>query len=99
LLWRLLARFNTGRSFSWKAIDTWGAPVCVRIGRTSRFTKSDFTCDRRIAAAFAFGTLGAQALFAGHHPANLASRHVLTKLGFQFSHEGFYRPTGLKHLS
>jgi RimJ/RimL family protein N-acetyltransferase len=53
----------------------------------------------RAAAAFAFETLGAMALFAGHHPANGASRHVLTKLGFRFTHEEFYRPTGLMHPS
>jgi ribosomal-protein-alanine N-acetyltransferase len=49
--------------------------------------------------AFAFETLGAQALFAGHHPANEASRRVLSKLGFQFTHLEFYAPTGLQHPS
>lgn len=49
--------------------------------------------------ALAFENLGAEALFAGHHPANSASRRVLTKLGFQFTHEEFYAPTGLKHSS
>jgi ribosomal-protein-alanine N-acetyltransferase len=49
--------------------------------------------------AFAFDQLGASALFAGHHPANAASARVLTKLGFQFTHEEFYPPTGLKHPS
>jgi RimJ/RimL family protein N-acetyltransferase len=51
------------------------------------------------AAAFAFGTLGAKALFAGHHPANAASRRVLAKLGFRFTHEEFYPPTGMMHPS
>jgi [ribosomal protein S5]-alanine N-acetyltransferase len=49
--------------------------------------------------AFAFATLGAKALFAGHHPANTASRNVLEQLGFCFTHEEFYPPTGLKHPS
>jgi [ribosomal protein S5]-alanine N-acetyltransferase len=53
----------------------------------------------RAAAAFAFESLGAEALFAGHHPANLASRRVLAKLGFQFTHEEQYALTGLMHPS
>ncbi len=48
---------------------------------------------------FAFETLGAKALFAGHHPANAASRSVLERLGFYFTHEEFYPPTGRKHPS
>ena len=38
-------------------------------------------------------------LFAGHNPQNDSSRHLLFKLGFQFSHEEFYPPTGLMHPS
>jgi ribosomal-protein-alanine N-acetyltransferase len=53
----------------------------------------------RAVIAYAFEKLGAEALFAGHHPANSASRRVLTKLGFQFTHEEFYPPTGLQHPS
>ena len=48
---------------------------------------------------FAFQQIGAEALFAGHHPGNSASRRVLMKLGFQSTHEEFYPPTGLKHPS
>lgn len=48
---------------------------------------------------FAFDTLGANALFAGHHPANAASRRVLERLGFRFTHKEFYAPTGLEHPS
>jgi RimJ/RimL family protein N-acetyltransferase len=47
--------------------------------------------------ALAFQRLGATALFAGHHPANAVSRRLLEKLGFAFTHEEFYAPTGLKH--
>jgi len=53
----------------------------------------------RAVIAFAFEQIGAEALFAGHHPANSESRRVLTKLGFQFTDEEFYPPTGLKHPS
>jgi ribosomal-protein-alanine N-acetyltransferase len=48
---------------------------------------------------YAFDTLGASALFAGHHPENAASRKVLAKLGFQFTHKQLYPPTGLEHDS
>jgi ribosomal-protein-alanine N-acetyltransferase len=48
---------------------------------------------------FAFQSLRARALFAGRHPANRASHHVLTKLGFHFTHEELYSPTGLQHPS
>jgi RimJ/RimL family protein N-acetyltransferase len=53
----------------------------------------------RAVISYAFEKLGAEALFAGHHPANSASMRVLTKLGFEFTHEEFYPPTGLKHPS
>ncbi len=48
---------------------------------------------------YAFHTLGARALFAGHGPANEASRRVLAKLGFRHTHDEFYLPTGLNHPS
>jgi ribosomal-protein-alanine N-acetyltransferase len=38
---------------------------------------------------YAFESLGARALFAGHNPANTASQKLLAKLGFQFTHEEF----------
>jgi [ribosomal protein S5]-alanine N-acetyltransferase len=47
----------------------------------------------------AFGPLGVKALFAGHHPENAASRRLIEKLGFRFTHEEFYAPTGLQHPS
>jgi len=43
----------------------------------------------------AFSTLGAAALFAGHHPENLVSRRVLLDLGFRYTHDEFYPPTGV----
>jgi RimJ/RimL family protein N-acetyltransferase len=48
---------------------------------------------------YAFNTLNASALFAGHHPENLASAKALMKLGFRYSHDEFYPPTGLNHPS
>jgi len=53
----------------------------------------------RAVIKFAFANLGAKALFAGHHPANSASRHLILKLGFRLTHEEFYPPTGLHHPS
>ncbi|HUV51221.1 MAG TPA: GNAT family protein, partial [Anaerolineae bacterium] len=38
-------------------------------------------------------------LFAGHNPKNEASRHLLEKLGFRYSHDEYYAPTGLNHPS
>ncbi len=48
---------------------------------------------------YAFNTLVAKALFAGHNPANEASARLLTKLGFQYTHDEYYAPTGLNHPS
>lgn len=48
---------------------------------------------------YAFGTLEAEYLFAGHHPDNKASARVLKKLGFCFVGDEFYEPTGLYHPS
>jgi RimJ/RimL family protein N-acetyltransferase len=47
----------------------------------------------------AFVTLDVPALFAGHHPENQASRHMLNKLGFRYTHDELYPPTGLMHPS
>jgi RimJ/RimL family protein N-acetyltransferase len=47
----------------------------------------------------AFGELGARALFAGHNPHNVASRALLTRLGFAHTHDELYPPTGLHHPS
>ncbi|GGH17189.1 GNAT family N-acetyltransferase [Paenibacillus segetis] len=48
---------------------------------------------------FAFETLDANNLFAGHNPLNRASKNLLIKLGFNYSHDEFYEPTGLNHPS
>ena len=48
---------------------------------------------------YAFDSLKARNLFAGHNPNNAASKKLLGKLGFQYSHDEFYTPTGLYHPS
>ena len=44
---------------------------------------------------YAFGSLSAEALMAGHHPRNRASRKVLLKLGFVYMGMQLYPPTGV----
>jgi len=46
-------------------------------------------------ADYGFNLLGAEGLFAGHHPANATSRHLLEKNGFNLVGEQFYAPTGM----
>lgn len=48
---------------------------------------------------YAFCDIDASRLFAGHNPKNIASGRVLAKIGFQYSHDEFYPPTGLNHPS
>jgi [ribosomal protein S5]-alanine N-acetyltransferase len=47
------------------------------------------------AITYGFDTLGAEAIFAGHHPSNTASRDFLRHLGFRHTHDEFYPPTQL----
>lgn len=47
----------------------------------------------------AFTALRVAGLFAGHHPENAASRALLLRLGFRYTHDAFYPPTGLHHPS
>lgn len=47
----------------------------------------------------AFDNLDATALYAGHHPENEVSEKMLKKLGFQYTHDEYYEPTGLHHPS
>jgi ribosomal-protein-alanine N-acetyltransferase len=53
----------------------------------------------RAVIGYAFKTLKATALFAGHHPANEASGRLLLKLGFEYTHDEYYAATGLNHPS
>ena len=48
---------------------------------------------------YAFEQLDAAGLFAGHHPENKTSRRLIEKLGFRYTHDEFYAPTGLHHPS
>lgn len=48
---------------------------------------------------YAFSVLHARQLFAGHHPLNAASKAVLAKLGFRYTGDTYYEPTGLLHPS
>jgi [ribosomal protein S5]-alanine N-acetyltransferase len=49
--------------------------------------------------AYAMETVDARGFFAGHHPENLASKTILEKLGFHFTHHELYAPTGKLHPS
>jgi ribosomal-protein-alanine N-acetyltransferase len=51
------------------------------------------------AIGYAFGTIGAEVLFAGHHPLNAPSKRVLEALGFVYWRDELYPPTGLMHPS
>lgn len=48
---------------------------------------------------YAFSVLKADSLFAGHNPNNIRSQKVLGKLGFSYTGDEFYAPTGLYHPS
>jgi [ribosomal protein S5]-alanine N-acetyltransferase len=51
----------------------------------------------RCLIAYAFDRLDLAALFAGHHPSNAGSRRLLEKLGFTYTGDQHYIPTGLMH--
>ncbi len=53
----------------------------------------------RAVMEYAFDKLGVSGLFAGHNPKNEASRQLLEKLGFRYTHDEYYAPTGLNHPS
>jgi ribosomal-protein-alanine N-acetyltransferase len=44
--------------------------------------------------SYPFTTLGTRALYAGHHPGNDASRRLRQGVGFRYTHDEFYPPTG-----
>jgi RimJ/RimL family protein N-acetyltransferase len=53
----------------------------------------------RAVMRYAFITLKADGIFAGHNPANTGSAGLLKKLNFRYTHNEFYQPTGLLHPS
>ena len=61
---------------------------------------SGFTTEAALGVMnYAFNVLSVSGLFAGHNPRNIASQHILLKLGFRFTHDEYYAPTGLYHPS
>ncbi len=48
---------------------------------------------------YSFTNLEVNSLFAGHNPKNRDSAKLLNKLGFKYTHDEFYKPTGLQHPS
>ncbi len=48
----------------------------------------------QVVIAHAFTQCSVRALFAGHHPSNGASRRLLGNLGFQYTHDELYAPSG-----
>ena len=48
---------------------------------------------------YAFETIKVNALFAGHNPKNIVSAQLLKKIGFIYTHDELYLPTGLHHPS
>ncbi len=48
---------------------------------------------------YAFARLDVRGVFAGHNPNNEASRQMLERLGFRYTHDEYYPPTGLHHPS
>jgi RimJ/RimL family protein N-acetyltransferase len=52
----------------------------------------------RAVIAHAWAAFDVRALFAGHHPDNVASRRTLESLGFRYTHDEIYPPTGRSHL-
>lgn len=65
--------------------EYWGSGFATEAGRT--------------VIQHAFLTGACKAIFAGHHPENVASRNVLLKLGLLGTTARHYEPTGLMHPS
>ena len=51
----------------------------------------------RASIDFAFKTIGATALYAGHHPDNDSSRTLVRRLGFEQLGTHYFEPTSLQH--
>lgn len=67
--------------------------------RTEHWGRGYATESARAVIEFAFSNLGIRALVAGHHPRNEASSRVLRRLGFRYTGDVPYAPTGLDHPS
>ena len=67
--------------------------------RSSKWGKGYATESSREVIRYAFEDLKVSKLFAGHNPKNIVSRQLLSKLGFRYTHDDYYEPTGLMHPS
>ncbi len=67
--------------------------------RSAQWRKGYATEAARAIIKYAFTVLKVGGLFAGHHPENEASRLLLITLGFRYTHDAYYEPTGLQHPS
>lgn len=67
--------------------------------RSKHWRKGYATEAAQAVMKFAFQSLKVNALFAGHNPKNSGSRYLLRNLGFTYTHDEFYKPTGLEHPS
>lgn len=65
--------------------SAWGRGIAAEAGRA--------------VARFAFEERGSDALFAGHHPDNHASRRLLSRLEFSWTHDEYFPPTRALHPS
>ena len=63
-----------------------------------KFWRKGYAAEAASAAAnYYFSALHLDMLYAGHHPDNKASAHILKKLGFEYIGDDFYEPTGQYH--
>ena len=67
--------------------------------RSDQWRKGYAEESARTVMKYAFSSLQTTALFAGHNPKNVGSEKLLIKLGFTYTHDEFYVPTGLEHPS
>ena len=51
----------------------------------------------RAVVGYGFGLDGVEGIFAAHHPKNAASKNMIEKIGFRYTHDEFYEPTGNEH--
>lgn len=79
-----------------------GADGVLELGfhlRTEHWGQGYATESARAVIEYAFATLGSRVLVAGHHPRNEASSRALHRLGFRYTGNEHYAPTGLDHPS
>jgi RimJ/RimL family protein N-acetyltransferase len=96
-------RLESGEHIGCAGLRPYDAPGNIlEIGfhiRSEHWRKGYASEAARAVMDYAFVSLKITALFAGHNPKNWGSRNLLTKLGFKYTHDEFYAPTGLEHPS